>query len=256
MYRSLAIIIVIWILLILLSTYNQIKYYMIDKTQYKLTDIKDIKFRTGDIIMHKWNANILTYDNINKKTNFNLCNLGDLFFQSGLLMNFSPKYYPYIHVSVIVVLDDIPYMYQLSQFIEYEYKYCRNINDCTKDVLDHPVLLNMDYVEYYRGHVHHFSYIGDEINEEKVKKIIEKNKDVQKSTISYLNTFLNKEYKNDKKHLCITFATKIIEEFGIHNFDNYYNSTQRSVFDDVVLNGNKYEKQPSIINNTYMNYHQ
>ena len=69
-------------------------------------------------------------------------------------------------------------------------------------------------------------------------------------------TFFNKNYYNDKKHLCSSFIAKILEELNIHKFDNYYNSTQGSIFNDVILYGDKYKKTPSIINNYYMNYHQ
>ena len=105
MYKTFSIIIIVIIFIVGLSVYNQLIYYMIDKTNYELTDVSDIKFRTGDIIMHKYNSNILTYDNVNKKTNITLGNINYYFFQTGFLMNFSPKYYPYIHMSMIFMLD-------------------------------------------------------------------------------------------------------------------------------------------------------
>jgi hypothetical protein len=242
-------------MVILSSMYNQINYYMIDKTMYELTEVKDIKFRTGDIIMHKHNTNILTYDNVNKKTNFDLSNVFKYFFKTGFLMNYSPKYYPYIHVSIIVLIDGIPYMYQLSEFSESEYMYCYNTYD-KDDKLNLPVLLNMDYVNYYRGHIHHFAYTGNHITEYRVKKIIKKNKNVKTSISTYAKGFINKNYKNKKKHVCVSFISKIIEEMGIHTFKNYYSNTPSTMFNEVILNGDKYEKSPSILNNPYMNYHQ
>jgi hypothetical protein len=254
MYKTLSIIILILICIFLSAIYNQFNYYMIDKTSYELTDIKDIKYRTGDIIFHKWNTNILTYDNFNKQTNVNL-NIFDNFFQSGFLMNFSPKYYPYIHVAIVVIIDGVPYMYQLSEFTEDEYKYCYNTHD--KDtILNFPVLLDMEYVNYYRGHMHHFSYTGNSISDDVVKKIIRKNKNVKKSTLAYMNGLIDKKYKNDQKHMCVSFISKVLEEMGIHKFKNYYSNTTGTMFNEVILNGDTYEKTPSILDNPYMNYRQ
>jgi hypothetical protein len=248
-YCIIAIIIICLLLLI-----SEINYFLLDKSKFGIKSVNDIKFRTGDLIFSKaFNGSVLTYDSINKKNNFYYKNiLSSKYNLMRLLIGF------YTHVSVIICINDIPYVYELNVNPEEVDRYCNYFNIVRN--IEEPVLLNMDYLERYEGHCYHYKYKGDTIHYPENFIELYKNKKLI-NRYAYLEAY--DDYRKNRNISDTTYVTCCAAVADFLKYNNIINNnhssimfTTKSLFNATIYGTSNYEITPTLIKNHYSIYEQ
>ena len=242
------------IIICLLLLISEINYFLIDKNKFNIKSVADIKFRTGDLIFSKaHNGSILTHDSINKNNTFYFKNI---FMSKRQLMRLLIGFYT--HVAVIICINDIPYVYELNEYIDRENRYCNYFKKIRE--VRSPVLLDINYLERYEGHCYHHKYKGRTIQQpEKFIELYSHKKLIYGSKyIEAYNAY--KENHDFLNTIYLTCCTIVSDFLKINNIiDKNYNSifsTPRSLLKAAVCNTNNYEKKPTLIKNYYSVYKQ
>jgi len=236
------IIIIICILILLSPLFSDLYYFSCDKSEEKLNNIK---FRTGDLLLCRYNKyNILqqnTYDN----------NLQ--FFWNNLLIPNKTKIFSsicgyYSHISIIIVINDIPYIYDITL---HEYSTKLKYDMWTKKyVINKPALLNIDYIKSYPGDIYHVPYIGsDTVPNSVIENILNK---YRKYEFNIFDSILSKislglyQCDSNKKVSCVSFITNVLYDMGIIDIPNKQNPTINYVFNECI-NSKTHLNNPIII---------
>lgn len=205
----------------------------------KLYDYKNVKFRTGDVLLFRWqDLNIYrkTYYKFDIKS-FTQYNLHTLFGRGK-----------FTHAGIVIVIDNIPYLYEYTTKGVYKTKRikCHYKNKyISKDYLG-PYLHPISDITKYFGDVWHLSYIGPTINEDKIFDTLKKS---DSSLIYNLSSypycvFLNG--KDEKYTHCSGFVSRILNNFGITNIQNT-NCISPSTLASICIKSNLYNKKIRLI---------
>ena len=231
------------IVIIILLISSDIRYYF--KRKPKIINTNNVNFRTGDIILFKWNGyNMFTYDSIKKKstTNFHMISHSI----SNTLQSIV-KGHEYTHSAVVVVMNDIPYVYDCTNTNSYvREKYCAYTGNFINET---PCLLPLKFLNYYDGHCYHFSYVGPKITFSRVVPFIKKYKNI-KLYLSFIKMFYNCIVNSTEPDYftCCSFVSHFLNRHGIINIPNIYIMTPQMLYNSI-LQSNNYISNPILLQN-------
>lgn len=214
-----------------------------------IINLNDIKFRTGDLILCRWmENNIVNQDHATgEKTvryeNLIMPELEKLF--SSLLLSY------YTHIGIVMVINDIPYIYELTNNIT-STKYPTYDEWTKRHINKTPALYNIKYIKKYPGHIYHTSYTGPTIPENRVIKTLNKlantNFDIYHIILYNCTSGI---FGNDpKRHICTSFVAIVLAELRIVNTTKDRGITPSHILDECVKSG-KYTHISKLINVTY-----
>ena len=251
--KKLAVILIILLLLVPLLTDIRYHYFYRPEKTIHNSLINSIKYKTGDIVAHTWRNDSLFDINKVHKYKFNLFK-----YLREILPNIINGQTS--HISIIICLNDVPYVYDLSGYGDYFYdknpklpipKFCNFSKSVIYD--DCPALLDIKYLKYYGGHINILPYIGAKPNESDILSVLNKNKNINlRVASSILNKCIINNNNYDKNKMsCSAFTAKILTELNLVVFKNHYCVIPQSVVDTCIKSG-KYDcKNTIFIDNDY-----
>ena len=235
------------IIIIICIVYNDVSYYMIEKKN--LFDPNQIKFRTGDLLFFRWNDDsLISYNEITKETTFNFKHLSDSICKTMYCMAAGI----YTHVGMIVVIDNVPYIYEITNADTYSMpKYCHYIG---KNVLNTPSLQKLKCIQHYIGHVYHYSYLGKPFNKKKLFKYIknQKNQTIHQSASKFVKSCI---YNKPYMVTCSSLIAGCLNDQNIFNYSNLYCATPGDLYKDCKKS-KMYSDTHSLIKNLFSILHQ
>lgn len=191
--------------------------------KYKSNDI----YNTGDLILFR-----TTHGSILKK-NSNLFNFNYVTIGAHLLCGY------YTHVAMIIVYNNIPYLYECNPYNVYSDV---NFDNFTQKLvqLSTPTLLDISYLYKYDGFVFHLPYIGPKISDKLIFQVLNFNKNIKLNPMQNINQcFKFNNVKNYKAMGCVSFIIQTLNKLKIiSEYRNCINPTQLS---KLLLNSNKYD---------------
>lgn len=129
---------------------------------YNIKQIKDIEFRTGDLLLYKWNYSLLTIPK-NKKIYINKHSIANALYYNALVTYISDTFF---HGGVVVIYNNKPYILELTE----EDTFCNFDNKIAHYV---PSLTSLDDMLKYKGAIYRCPYIGPEIDELVINDILQ-----------------------------------------------------------------------------------
>lgn len=235
-------IIITKIIIILLSPLlSDIYYYSCPKS---MKHINNINFRTGDLLLCRWNDyNVLKPNN--NKLQFIPSNL----FIPNPFKIFSSLCGYYSHISIIIIINDIPYIYDITLHDTSNNNSKLKYDMWTKKyVINKPTLLNIDYIKQYHGDIYHVQYIGNKIYKSVIKNILNK---YRKHTFNISNSIIGKlslglyQGDNTRKVSCSSLISNVLYDMGI-NFTSTKNPTVQDVYNNCI-NKKTHLNEPNLI---------
>lgn len=241
---------IILIGIIIVPIYNNHKLLNAISNTTPSKKIDSIRFRTGDIILYRWNYSLLT---INK----NGVRINDMPTLSNTMNNFLVSCVygnTFFHVGVVVVWNDVPYILELTETDTY----CNYDNGIAHYV---PSLSSMDDMLTYRGIICHFPYIGREIDNSEIHNILKTKNEYlhawhpdygliknwryyfyddmpELETCGPLNKKLSKT--NCPRYVnCVQYICSVLYKMGIRDIDKCMRITPNTLF-DFCLESNLY----------------
>lgn len=229
--------IIIIIVVIIILIYYDYEYYSINKSKF-LVDIKDVQFRTGDLVFTRYDHSILNFNSQTCTSNINIKNI----INSTKIFSLLFIHNIYTHMGVIIIINNMPHVYEIS-----------NISNVKR-----PRLIPIDdYVREYTGHVYHMSYIGDSLNTNISYNFINSNnhKHIFSITPTFIYNYLNSFNKNNTINqyywiTCCSLVAYFLKAHGIFH-KNCFRATPTTFlkyvcphfYRDVKLLKNKYSIQ-------------
>lgn len=234
--------IVVVILLFIFFIYYLPFWINIKKTSQILgghvhSDIKNTRFKTGDVLMYRWNYTVgtLVNDKFKRSDHISVANT---------TINLVDTYIydiPFIHVGVIVYHLGKPYILELNVTdlcCEYE-----------KRILKYkPTLTSLDSIKSYYGIVGMFPYIGADIKDQATSQIISEKKDytharhatatLLENMSRYVFPSVLEEQKDSYYVNCVQYALIVLEKMNIFVKDQYDTKsiTPKNIYDECMLN--------------------
>jgi hypothetical protein len=182
-------------------------------------DYKKITYRTGDILFFKW-QDMNMFNKTPMKMKYDMINYTQNYL--NLIPHIIVCKFDSIHSGVVIVINNIPYIYELNVISAYPFKklFCKYRNKIINKDNINPILHNISDIKYYLGDVHHISYRGPEIKEDIIFNVLEIHKDDILSHVHLIYNYLTKQ-KMTKHITCVGFIVSILEQFGIetHNLN-------------------------------------
>jgi hypothetical protein len=161
-------------------------------------------------------------------------------------------------VSVIICINDIPYVYELNENYDAKNRFCNYFNKIRN--IKEPVLLDINYLERYEGHCYHYKYKGNAIHQS--DNFIKANMH-KKLMHAYNYKDAYYDYTESRDSLNITYATccSAVADFLKCNniINNNYTSimfTPKTLFNVAVCGNSNYENTPTLIKNHFSIYKQ
>ena len=239
--------IIVVIFLLIIPFITDLQYHTCKK---KLINKNDIYYRTGDLLFFRWvGNNLVIKDNVSDKLKIkkaNMLSLNRYTLFSSIISGY------YTHIGMIIVINNIPYIYEITQHNSYKNR--PKFDQWTRKVVSNkPTLLNISFMESYGGHVYYIPYIGDTININKIINALNKyanfRLDILNSTIQCLS--YDKLSINSNHYLsCTSFISNVLNDLGIVNSKHKNCSTPMSILKDCYKSG-KYSDVVKLINTTY-----
>ena len=216
--RYLGYIIIIFFILLIIPIVNDLFYWSHVRNKIS-SNYKQWSYNTGDLLLFTW-----INDSIFATKNNNFINLEK--FNKSYHHNIVPNLFNriYTHIGMVIVVNDIPHIYELTLNDGYIYKknydhkipkFCIFKNEYFTD--NTPSLININYLEHYGGHVYKLPYIGPTIDPKLISYTLNKNKRIESLTEStVINRCLlnNKNFKPDKM-ICSTFILHVLEDLNV-----------------------------------------
>lgn len=229
----------ILIIIIILLIYPRYIFYNSFHKQYPIINLPDIKFKTGDIIMYKYETPVYYKQHNKIHTSFYLgkeiLNSFSYYFQNGT---------HYSHAGIIIVINDIPYLWHLTDDPYYDI-YTKKV------VIGKPSLCAITDIDVYRGVPYIIPYKGPkiEVDNRILDDIYKKNIYIQGNFITCILTNGLKLMNNkENEFMCLDFVELVLYYMGILT-----EQEKRSSFIDFFnhLNETEYYNidKPIIINN-------
>lgn len=206
MYIIIAIIILIWIM----GRIRINKTKLHDSNLVK-KNIDNIQFSTGDIIFYRYNYEDSHFD-------FNI-----------------PYYYCqgyYTHVGIVVVINQIPYVFQMTDNITYDSWSKKNVERL-------PSLNTIDEVKKYKGVLYYCKYKGSPIENQEIiiRDIFNENIHIYSNFIMGILVNLLGVLKHTKNHMyCCDLVLYVMHKFGVSNLQ--LPCHMKSLYEECMNNDN------------------
>jgi len=209
-------------------------------------DIDDIKFRTGDILLFRWNYTIGDVDKNLKFTPNRRLGMMDAFVGLGTYA----QNMRYVHIGIVVIHNDRPYLLELNVLPMY----------CNYDgavLVNKPTLTGLDGIRQYYGLVVHLPYTGDELPQYVIDRTLrEKNNymHARHSSAALARNILQYSYGDTTDTTtinCLQYIIIVLEKFNINHMP------LNTLPNDIYLNlaHDKNYGSPNIIRNRYVDTH-
>lgn len=196
-------------------------YYNINEMRIPLYDYRNIKYRTGDILLFKW-QDMNPFNKHHTKLEY-----GILDYLQRIPHNICCRFY-WTHAAIVLVIDNIPYLYECIQIESYNYKKIKCVYSgkiIPKEYYG-PILHKLCDISYFLGDVSHVSYIGPDIKKDKVFRMLKTHdRDVIKVRDKYIINYTNAFFKNcilkntnkEKILTCSAFIASVLRYFGMRS---------------------------------------
>jgi len=197
-------------------------------------NLEDIKFKTGDIIMTR-------YDHIN--------NLDPVKYIAHNIISYVLTRSLETHSAIVIVIDNKPYVYHVTYLFQYDHSVSAYRRKS-------PVLVDLKtYVMGYNGEMLHYP-IKNELNILKSMKFIDANKykEFTYSQLEAINTVLKlPTSENEDSKFCLQLTMDYLNYMDVINGKYPAHLNHFGDVRDMILSSGKFEK-PSLILNPYLNY--
>jgi len=238
MIKNIAYIIIILILFLLMKPIYDWAYYEYYDAS-KLYNYKSIKYRTGDLLVFKWqDSNIFRKTYYPFTINAYRSIIVQKLFDNG----------KFSHTAVVIVIDNIPYIYEYSEKGSYKTKKlkCRYKNKYISDKYSGPILHPISNISKYFGDIYYIPYIGTTINNCVIFDTLKKyDSSLRYNIYSYPKCTILKK-KDDKTTHCSGFSARILNNFGITKIQNT-NCISPTKLIDICVKSNLYKKKLKMI---------
>lgn len=231
------VIVIITIVIVLVVVLNRIINHQNNTRDISLerVDLNSVSYRTGDVIFFRHDSPLYFYGNNGINTDVHVVkNI------SKTIAGFSQKYYS--HVGIIVVINNIPYVYHLTS---------QPHSDALsgKSVIGIPVLVELQEIHKYPGMLYIHRYKGPELSfgTNDLKYINSKGiKLCGKFYKVVLTTILGVGSYEDNTMTCADFVNFVMVYLGIRNSSG--NPVDLEYIRRFVEEDDKYDRIPVILN--------
>lgn len=212
----------------------------------KATVIKfsNIKFKTGDLIFCKWRGEVLldNYKNINIYPN----HISEGF--KNTIVGFI-KGFKYTHCGVVIVINNIPFLYEVTNSDSYSYERYDPI--LKRIILNKPSLYPLEKcVKHYKGHMWYVPYKGNKLNKNKVMKFIYNKKN--ETFGGKLNIIKNYITGKTTSHNCASLVNDFLFKMKLIKSPTTGRTTPNSIYKKVM--NSHYIDNNTIIKNYWVKY--
>jgi len=196
---------------------------------------KNVTYRTGDLLLFRCHdTSIIKKSKKLFKLDFsNFFNID--YYQNNFLKLYIKKY---IHMGFIVVLNNRPYIYDISYNTYSKKKYDNYTN---KYVINTPALIDISYLNYYCGDVFKASYKGPKIDTNKLFLIFKKYQNSTISTNEFIMRCMRKKlglkYDKNKSIICTELIANVLNSLNIIDINSHPCITSNSILDACLKSG-------------------
>ena len=188
-------------------------HYDINEMRVPLYDYRKIKYRTGDILLFKW-QDMNFFNKHSSKLKYGIVD----YLKRIPHSIYGGMYWS--HVAIVIVIDNIPYLYETIDISSYNYKKIKCVY--TGRILGKKyfgsVLHKLSDIPEFLGDVSHISYIGPEIKKDKIFYMLKAHHKAQLNYVkAYLKNCILKNKIKEKSLTCSGFVASILKYFGMRS---------------------------------------
>ena len=218
------------IIIVILIIYQHYYYSNIFHKNLIRKHADDIKFKTGDIIMFRFDTPVLYRNKDGYNTSTFICkaiSTSVQYWYNGL---------PYLHTGIIVMIDNKPYVLHLTSDPIFD-------NFTQQDVVGLPSLSLLKDLNFYHGTLYHYKYNGP-TNKLDLNDIYKHDIHINNSVLGVVCNNGLKIQKNKKYIACTDFVELVQYLLGIVN--------HISGNADIPTLIKHYDKTPTVIINPWL----